>query len=140
MPEPGGHELLRDWQAAMRSLAASAAGHADIPRQLIAPMQRQVELVQEVLERERRLQREVVQRLLAPADAIFDLLEQSGAALQQQAEALEEAGRALEQTAALVRAQAELFERTLRAVREPTNLARAAVGAERKPARKTRKR
>jgi len=132
-------DLLREWQAAMRSLASSATGHAEIPRQLLAPMQRQAELLQEVLERERRLQREVVGRLLGPADAIFDLLEQSGAAMRQQAEALEEAGRALEQTAALVKAQAELFERTVRVAREPTELAKAAAGVEpriRKPAPK----
>jgi uncharacterized protein YukE len=125
-------DLLREWQAAMRSLASSATGHAELPRQLLAPMQRQVELLQEVLEREQRLQREVVSRLLAPADAIFDLLEQSGATLHQQAEALEEASRALEQTAVLVKAQAELFERTVRAIREPTELAKAAAGVERR--------
>ena len=91
-------------------------------------MQRQLDVLQEVVDRERRLQREVVGRLLAPADAIFDLLEQSGAALHQQAEALEEAARALEQTAVLVKAQADLFERTGRAVREPTELAKKAAG------------
>jgi hypothetical protein len=103
----------------------------DILRQLLAPMQRQLDLVQELLERERRLQREVVSRLLGPADAVFDLLEQSADALQQQAAALEEAGRALEQTAVLMKAQAELFERTVRALREPTELAKAAAGVER---------
>jgi hypothetical protein len=136
MPELGGHDLLRDWQAAMRSLA----GHADLPRQLLAPLQRQAELIQEILERERRLQRDVVNRLLGPADAIFDLLEQSGEALHQQAEALEEAGRALEQTAALVKAQADLFERTVRTIREPTELAKAAAGLDRRPPRKKRPR
>jgi hypothetical protein len=129
MPELGGHDLLREWQAAMRSLA----GHAEVPRQLLAPMQRQAELVQEILEREGRLQRDVVNRLLGPADAIFDLLEQSGAALHQQAVALVEAGRALEQTAALVKAQADLFERTVRTIRKPTEMARAAGGERRAP-------
>lgn len=139
MPDIGGHDLLREWQAAMRSLA----GHSELPRQLLAPMQRQVELMQEVLERERRLQREVVGRLLAPADAIFDLLEQSGEAMRQQAQALEEAGRALEQTAVLVKAQADLFERTVRTIRQPTELAKAAAGVKapgRKPARSKRTR
>jgi hypothetical protein len=102
----------------------------DILRQLLAPMQRQLDLVQELLERERRLQREVVSRILGPADAVFDLLEQSAEALQQQAAALEEAGRALEQTAALMKAQAELFERTVHALREPAELAKAAAGVE----------
>jgi hypothetical protein len=97
-------------------------------------MQRQLDLLQELLERERRLQREVISRLLGPADAVFDLLEQSADALQQQAAALEEAGRALEQTAALMKAQAELFERTVHALREPTELAKAASGVE--PARR----
>ena len=136
MPELGGHDLLREWQAAMRSLAS----HADVPRQLLAPLQRQAELMQEILERERRLQRDIVNRLLGPADAIFDLLEQSGAALHQQAEALEEAGRALEQTAALVKMQADLFERTVRTIREPTELAKAAAGVERRPPRPKRPR
>ena len=104
----------------------------DLLRPLLAPMQRQLDRVQELLEHERRLQREVVGRLLGPADAIFDLLEQSGAAMRQQAEALEEAGRALEQTAALVKAQAELFEHTVRMAREPTELAKAAAGVERR--------
>ena len=120
----------------MRSLA----GHAELPRQLLSPLQRQAELIQEILERERRLQRDVVNRLLGPADAIFDLLEQSGVALHQQAEALEEAGRALEQTAALVKAQADLFERTVRTIRGPTELAKAAAGIDRRPTRKRRPR
>jgi hypothetical protein len=136
MPELGGHDLLREWQAAMRSLA----GHVDVPRQLLGPLQRQAELLQEILEREQRLQRDVVNRLLGPADAIFDLLEQSGAALHQQAEALEEAGRALEQTAALVKAQADLFEHTVRTIREPTELARTAAGAPRRAPRAKRPR
>jgi hypothetical protein len=117
----------------------------DIPgyellRPLLAPMQRQLDLVQELLERERRLQRELVSRLLGPADAVFDLLEQSAEALQQQAAALEEAGRALEQTAVLMKAQAEMFERTVHALREPTELAKAAAGVERSRKAKPRSR
>lgn len=131
-------DLLREWQAAMRSLASSATGHAELPRQLLAPMQRQVELLQEVLEREQRLQREVVGRLLAPADAIFDLLEQSGAALRRQAEALSESARALEQAAGMIEVQADLFERAVKTLREPAELAKAAAGAQRRPARKRR--
>lgn len=149
MAESGGRDLLREWQEAMQSVvssAASVAGRAELPRQLLAPMQRQLELVEELLERERRLQGELVSRAFAPFDAIFDLLEQSGAALHQQAEALEEASRALEQTAVLVKHQAELFERTVRAVREPTELAKKAAGLEPRrrktpaPAKKTRSR
>jgi hypothetical protein len=99
-------------------------------------MRRQLELVQEVIARERRLQKELASHLLAPVDAVFDLLEESGVMLRRQAQALEAAGRALEQTAGLVRTQAEYLERTLGVLREPTERAKAAAGLERR-ARKT---
>ncbi len=126
----------------MDSLVASAAsvgGRAEIPQQLLEPMQRQVELLQEVIDRERALQRQIMGRVLAPVDAIFDLIEESGQVLRQQAEALEAAGRALEDSARLVKTQAELFERAIGALREPSELAKAAAGLERRaPKRATR--
>ncbi len=114
----------------MGSLVSSAT-RAELPRQLLEPMQRQLELIQEVVERERQLQREVAGRMLAPIDAVFDLLAESGVMLRRQAEALESAGRALEDSAALVKSQAELFERTIGLLREPTELAKVAAGLER---------
>jgi hypothetical protein len=134
MPDLSGRELLREWQKVMDSVVASAAsvGSATVPRQLLEPMQRQLELVQELIEREQRMQKQLAGRLLAPIDAIFDLLEQSGQMLRSQAEALETAGQALEETARLANVQAELFERTVLAMREPTELAKTAMGLERR--------
>src|SRR5690242_978872 len=106
----------------------------ELPRQLVGPIQRQLELLQQVVEREQKLQREVAGRLVAPFDALFDLLEESAVTLGRQAEALEAAGRALQDTAALVRTQADLFERTVGVLREPTELAKAAAGLERRKA------
>ena len=108
--------------------ATSVAGHAELPRQLLEPMQRQLELLEQVIERERRLQKEFAKRLVAPLDMAFDLLEESGTMLQPQAEALEAAGRALEETARLMKGQAELFERTVGTLREPAELAKSAAG------------
>jgi hypothetical protein len=125
MPERGGLDLLREWQAAMRSLAGRGS---ELPRHLLAPMQKQVELVQEVLERERRLQQELLARAFAPLDAVFDLLEQSGAALHRQAEALRESARALEQAAGMMEVQAELFECTIAVLREPGELVKRTAG------------
>jgi hypothetical protein len=113
--------------------AASVAGRSELPRQLLEPMQRQLELVQEVIERERRLQMQLTDRLVAPLDAVFDLLEESGATLRRQAEALEAAGGALEETARLMKSNAELFERTIGTLRQPTELAKTAAALGRRP-------
>ncbi len=88
-------------------------------------------LLHEVLERERHLQTELAGRVAAPFDAIFDLLEESGATLRSQADALEAAGRALEEAATLMKSQAEMFERTVGALRAPGELAKSVAGLER---------
>jgi hypothetical protein len=137
-----GRDILREWQEAMQSLASTAldaAGRSELPKQLLAPMQRQLELLQDLVERERRIQGEVIGRLLEPVDAVFELLEQSGATFRKQSEALEQASDALGETAKLMRTQAELFEKTIRLMREPTELAKAAAGVEKGRQRKAKK-
>jgi hypothetical protein len=126
MPDLGPQELVREWKAAMQSLIAGAR-HAEVPRALIAPMERQVELLQEM-----------VARAFGPSDAIFDLLEESGAAMRRQAEALSASAQALEQAAELMRVQAELFERTVRTVREPAEMAKSVARLERPRSRRRR--
>jgi hypothetical protein len=146
LPELSGHELLAEWRKLMDAAASqvSAVGdRLDSPRQLLDAMRRQLELVQELIARERRLQQQLASELLAPVDAVFGLLEATGQTLRKQADALESAGRALEESASLVKAQAELFERTIGALRVPSDRAKAVVGirptarknARRRPAR-----
>lgn len=141
MPELSGRELLEEWRRLMESLVSSAtsvAGRAELPRDLLKATQRQLELVQELVERERRMQGNLAERFVAPVDAVFDLLEETGETLRRQAEALEAAGRALEETAGLMKHQSERFERTVGALRQPADLARAAAGV--KPRAKKRAR
>lgn len=141
MSEPSVQDLLSEWRKLMDSVMQSAAAmgtRSDLARQLMEPMQRQLELVQEIVERERRLQRQVTSHLLAPVDALFDLLQESGEMLRRQAEALDSAGRALEETASLVKTQAELFERTVGIMRQPSELAREVAGLERRGDRRSR--
>jgi hypothetical protein len=89
---------------------------------------RQAELIEKILERERRLQEEVLGRAFAPFDAVFDLLEQSATTLRRQAEALKESARALEQAAGMIEVQAETFERTVAALREPGEIIKRTAG------------
>jgi hypothetical protein len=141
MPELSGRELLDEWRQVMDSViasATSAAGRAELPRELLKATQRQLELVQQVVERERGLQGDLVARVVAPIDAVFDLLEETGVTLRRQAEALESAGRALEETAGLMKHQAERFERTIGALRQPSDLAKAAAGVKRRPRKQSR--
>jgi hypothetical protein len=95
----------------------SAHGRPGVPHALLAPLERQVELL-----------RGLVERALGPFDAVFDLLEQSGTAMHRQADALSESARALEQAAELMRAQAELYERTVRTARAPSDIAKGLAG------------
>ena len=76
-------------------------------------------------------------RVLAPVDALFDLLEETGSTLRRQAEALQAAGRALEETAELMAGQAEMFERTVGTLRVPADIAKAAAGSGRRPKKST---
>ena len=110
--------------------AASVAGRGELPQKLLEAMQHQLELIEDVIERERGFQKELATRLVGPVDAVFDLLEESGATLRRQAEALESAGRALEETATLMKRQAELFEGTIVRLREPAELAKSLAGLE----------
>jgi hypothetical protein len=129
---PDGRDILRDWQDAMQSIASTArqtAGRSELPKALLTPMQRQLELLQEVVERERNLQADVLGHLLDPIDAVFDLLEESGKTFRAQADALEQASAALEQTAQLMQTQAEIYENTIKALREPAAIARRVAGA-----------
>jgi hypothetical protein len=135
MTDLGGRDLLREWRKLMDSVvdsAASVAGRGELPQQLLETMQHQLRLVEEVIERERSLQRDLAARLAAPVDAVFDLLEESGATMRRQAEALASAGRALEETATLMQKQAELFDATIARLREPAELAKAVAGLERR--------
>ena len=73
----------------------------------------------------------VTARVVAPVDAVFDVLEGSSTTLLRQAEALEAAARALEETAVLMKTQAQMYERAIHTLRQPTELVKAVTDADR---------
>lgn len=129
-PDRETRDLLHDWQRQISDIlsALAGAGHVELPRQLADPMHRQLDLLRGIVEREQRLQQDLAQQIVAPVDAVFDLLQDSAGTLRRQGEALQAAARALEETAGLMRLQAEHFEQTIEAARKPVDLARAAAG------------
>ena len=132
MTEPPAETLLREWRAAMQSVISAvgaAAGRSDAARQLLAPMRRQTDLLEQALEQLQEIQRDVVARAFKPVDAVFDLLERSGSMMREQAEALEQAAQAVERAAGLMRLQAELFETSTRTVRKPADVLKSAAGS-----------
>ena len=94
------HRLIGQWRAAMES----------------------------VVERERRLQQDMLVRAFEPLDAVFDLLEESAEALGAQADALEASARALEQAAELMRVQSEVSARAIATLRGPSRLVKRVGG------------
>jgi hypothetical protein len=90
------------------------------------------ELFHDVLEHERRVRAGVVGMVFAPTDAAFDLFEQTGAALREQAQAVEHAAVALQQAAQLMTRQAELYERAIAALRAPSRVVESAAGVHRR--------
>ena len=108
MPDLDARELLREWEKLMRSVAGTATS---VPK--------------DVWDAQQRVQRELVGRVVAPFDALFDMLGQSASTLRSQAEALEAAGGALQDAGRLMQSQAELFERTVQAMRQRTELVKA---------------
>lgn len=131
MPELSGRELLQEWRELMGSMvqaATSAVPQSEIPHRLVEPMQRQLELMQNVIDRERRLQKQLATQLAAPVDAVLGLLEESGATMRRQAEAVEAAGRALQEAGGLMKRQAAAFEQAIDVLHQPAEVARAAAG------------
>jgi hypothetical protein len=127
-------DLLGEWRAAMGAVVSviTSAGRSDALRPLLGPLQHQAELIERVLEQQRHIQGQLVDRAFEPVDAIFDLLERSGAMMRAQAEALEQAAQAVEQAAGLMRTQAELFEAATKTARAPADLVRGAAGGRRR--------
>ena len=131
MPDPA--DLLHAWEAAIREIGSAAGslvvGSASAAVDLAAPLQRQAELLEQVLRRQLDFERELVDRLLAPARTVLDVAEQTTSAMHAQATAFRAAATSLVQVADLLEQQAELLQRASGTIRDPVAALRSAGAA-----------
>ena len=130
MPDPG--DLLRAWQSAIRDVGGAAAslasGPAGVAADVLRPLQRQAELLQQVLERQLEFERELLGRATAPLRATLDLVDQATGTLHAQATSFRAASKTFGQLAELMDQQAELLERAGTTLRDPLATFRAGAG------------
>ncbi len=125
-------DLLRAWQSAIRDLGGTAAslasGPAGVAGDLLRPLQRQAELLQQVLERQLEFERELASRAFAPLRATMELVDQATGTLHSEATSFRAASKIFGQLAELMDQQADLLERAGAAMRDPLATFRSTGG------------
>src|SRR4051794_34679249 len=127
MVDPG--DFLRAWQDVFKQLGSTAgnvAGQSDLVKQLVGPLQRQAELVEQGLRRQLDFERDVVGRVLAPLNVLVDALEQTSTAMRTQSQAFDAASTSFKQASELLELQAGLIDQATKAMRDPVEFMKAA--------------
>jgi hypothetical protein len=123
-------ELLRACQDAILDIAGTAVSAASVPAdiagQVLGPLHRQAELLEQVVQRQLELEHELVDRALAPVRGALDLVDQATTAMRAEANAFRMASGSLAQVADLLEQQVELLEGAIGIVRDPVAALRSA--------------
>ena len=123
-------DLLGAVQASIRELGklggSLVSAPPEVAEQLAAPLQRQAELLEQILQRQIEFEGDLIARLLGPAGTIFDLVEQTATAMQAQTAAFRAAAASFTQIADLVEQQVELLQLARESVLAPVTALRAA--------------
>jgi ABC-type transporter Mla subunit MlaD len=121
MVDPG--ELLTACQEAIRELGGTAVSVASAPSeivgQVLGPLQRQAELLEQVVQQQIAFEHKLVDHALAPVRGVVDLVDQATAAMRAEAKAFRMASASLGQVADLLDQQVELLEGATAIVRNP---------------------
>ncbi len=120
-------DLIRAWREATQQLRGLASGIAEQMPQGLAPLQRQAELIEQLIRRQIDLEHEVVRRALAPAEATVNALAGAPDAMRAQASAFRAAATSFNQAADLLELQASALEQALSALRAPAQFATRAL-------------
>ena len=99
----------------------------EVAEQLAAPLQRQAELLEQILQRQLEFERDLVGRMVAPSGALLHVFEQTAAAMRAQTVAYRAAATSFTQIAELVEQQAEMLQLASEAVSGPVSALRGAA-------------
>jgi ABC-type transporter Mla subunit MlaD len=125
---PESRDLFTAWQDAFAQLwNAAEAGTgppAEAMRPLLAPLQRQTELLQEAIGRQAAFESQLVGRLLSPFNGALDALEQTSTAMRAQAKAFDAAATSFSQASKLLAQQADFVDAAARSLRDPIDFLR----------------
>ena len=127
IPDPVG--AWRDAAGQLQRVAgalADQAGHG--ARDVLGPLQRQSELIEQLLRRQLDLEQELARRALAPARATVEALNKAPDTMRAQAGAFRTAAAAFQQAAELLDLQAAAIEESIRAITAPLDVARHGLG------------
>jgi ABC-type transporter Mla subunit MlaD len=126
-------DLLKAWQDAIGEVGGVASslvsGSAGAAGEVLAPLQRQAEQLERVLQRQLEFERELLGNAVAPARAALEIFEQTTKALRAQAKAFRAAAASFEQVAGLMDQEAELMEQAAKTLRDPVAALRSAGAA-----------
>jgi hypothetical protein len=128
MADPG--DLLRAWQDAIKQLGGALAtpltGQSDVVNQILGPLQRQAELLEQAVQRQVDFEKEIIGRVMAPANVMLDMLEQTSSAMSAQAKAFDAAAASFKRAAEMLELQASLLEQVRASLRDPVGALRSA--------------
>ena len=93
---------------------------------LLGPLQRQADLIEDLVRRQVEFERDLLGRALAPATAVLDILDQTAGAMRKQAQAFNAASVAFKQAADMLEVQANLMETAASTVRDPGAVVKSA--------------
>jgi hypothetical protein len=123
-------DLLRAWQDVIKQLGSALAtpvtGQQDLVKQVLGPLQRQSELLEQAVQRQIEFEKEMIGRVMAPANVMLDMLEQTSTAMDAQAKAFEAAAASFRRAAEMLELQASLLEQVHRSLRDPVGALKSA--------------
>jgi hypothetical protein len=124
-------DLLGAWRDAAAQLERMAASLADQAghgaRDVLGPLQRQSEVIEQLVRRQVELERQLVQQALAPARATAEALEKAPDGMRAQAAAFRAVARSFDQAAELLEVQAATLQQTVAMLTAPVDIARRTI-------------